>query len=164
MTDYVASPDFRLVNLLFGLATHHGKLWCYPSQDKLCSLLQRFHGRVMSRRSVNRHLGGLVRDGWLKRTRRHTRGRSGLMEMHSTLYTFTRRAVRCFASLRAGLRFLGTGARASRGAVPCASPGTISVPIEQSKGVATRSSPLTPLQKEAATHGVAALRIILAVR
>jgi len=164
MTDYAASPDFRLVNLLFGLAAHHGKLWCYPSQDKLCDLLRRFHGRRMSRRTVNRHLGGLVRDGWLQRKRRHCRGSDGMMEMHSTLYTFTRRAVRCFASLRAGLRFLGTGARASRGAVPCASTGTISVPSEQSQGVAARSSPPTPLQKEAATRGVAALKEILAVR
>ena len=162
MTTYVIAPDFRLVNLLFGLAAHHGKLWCYPSQTKLCDLLQRFHGRKMSRRTVNRHLGGLVRDGWLKRIRRHCRGRSGMMEMHSTLYTFTRRTVRCFASLRAGLRFLGTVRRAPRGPAPCASSGTISVLSEQNKGGAPPAGPRTPQQEEAATNSVAALRTILA--
>ncbi len=162
MTAYVIVPDFRLVNLLFGLATHHGKLWCYPSQRKLCALLAQFHGRRMSRRTVNRHLGGLVRDGWLKRKRRHCKGAGGQMEMHSTLYSFTRRAVRAFAALRSGLRFLGTGARGSREGVRCARPGTISVPSVQSKGVAARSSPPSPQQKEAATQGVAALKAILA--
>ena len=164
MNDYALAPDFRLVNLLFGLATHHSKLWCYPSQDKLCELLARFHGRTMSRRSVNRHLGGLVRDGWLKRVRRHCRGRDGMMEMHSTLYTFTRRAVRCFASLRAGLRFLGGSPREVSRSAPCASTGTISVLNRQSKGVAAPPSPPTPRQKEVATSQVATLRAILAGR
>jgi hypothetical protein len=164
MTDYVASPDFRLVNLLFGLAAHHGKLWCYPSQDKLCSLLQRFHGRTMSRRSVNRHLGGLVRDGWLQRLRRHKRGPGGGMEMHSTLYTFTRRAVRCFASLRAGLRFLGTGARVARGPVACAISGTISVPSEQNKVEDPPSSGPSNDQNVAASEALAGLKAILARR
>ena len=103
MTDYALAPDFRLVNLLFGLAGRFGKLWCYPSQDKLCDLLSRFHGRTMSRRSVNRHLGGLVRDGWIRRVRRHRRGADGAIEMHSTLYVLTRRAVRCFVALRDGV-------------------------------------------------------------
>jgi hypothetical protein len=164
MSDYVIAPDFRLVNLLFGLAASFGKLWAYPSQDKLRDLLQRFHGRTMSARTVNRHLGGLVRDGWIKRLRRHRRGTDGVMVMHSTLYTFTRRAIRAFASLRAGLRFLGSGDRVARGRLPCAIPGTISVPIEQNKGVAPPSGPPSPHQKEAATQAVAALRKILAVR
>lgn len=164
MSDYVAAPDFRLVNLLFGLAAHHGKLWCYPSQDKLCQLLARFHGRRMSRRSVNRHLGALVRDGWLQRLRRHKRGEDGGFEMHSTLYTFTRRAVRCFASLRAGLRFLGSGARESRGPKPCAITGTISVPSEQSKGAAPPSSAPANDKKVAASDALAALKAILAGR
>ena len=144
MPYYVVAPDFRLVNLLFGLATYHGKLWCYPSQDKLCDLLVRFHGRKMSRRTVNRHLGGLVRDGWLKRLRRHRRGATGELELHSTLYSFTRRAIRAFASLRSGLRFLGTGTRGARGASRCDSTGTISVPSVQSKGAAPPASPPAP--------------------
>ena len=150
MSDYVAAPDFRLVHLLFGLASSHGKLWCYPSQDKLCQLVGRFHGRRMSRRTANRHLGGLVRDGWLKRLRRHRREPGRGMVLHSTLYTFTRRTLRAFAGLRAGLRFLGTPPARSRGDEPCARSGTISLPIVESHGPAAPSSPPGPR-----TEGVA---------
>lgn len=164
MTDYALHPDFRLVNLLFGLAARYGKLWCYPCQDKLCDLLTRFHGRAMSRRTLNRHLGGLVRDGWLKRVRRHRRGDTGALELHSTLYVLSRRALRAFASLRAGLRFLGRGPGESAHAVRCARSGTISVPVVQNKCLAAPPSPPRPRQNVAATATVAALRAILAGR
>ncbi len=162
MHDYVTAPDFRIVHLLFGLATSFGRLYAYPSQDKLCGLLQWFYGRHMSRRTLNRHVGGLVRDGWISRLRRHRRSSSGELELHSTLYTFTRRAIRAFAALRSGLRFLGTGTRRARDDFRCASPGTKSVLIVQSHGVAPPSGPPSPRQKEAARDACAAMRKILA--
>lgn len=127
MCDYVATPDFRLVVTLWGLATSHGKLWAYPSQTTLTALVRRFHGRALSRRSASRHLGALERDNWIRRVRRHRRARDGSLELHSTLYHLTRRAIRHFAGLaqRTG-RALGLTPQTT-GGFRCASSGTISV-------------------------------------
>lgn len=141
MTDHAINPDFRLVHLMFGLATHYGKLYAIPSQQKLCDLVKQFHGRRMCRRTVNRHLGGLERDGWLRRQRRHrVEGHRG-MTFHSTLYTITRKTLRALASLRNGVRFLGNGARRRAAPKPCAITGTISVPVEQNHREGAPSAP-----------------------
>lgn len=90
-------PEFMLVSVISGLSGHHGKNYCYPSQEKILELLA-YLGRKMSRRTLNRHLNALVRDGWIKRVRRHRTGPSG-MEFHSSLYTLTRRAFRWLAGM-----------------------------------------------------------------
>jgi hypothetical protein len=148
MQNYTANPDFRIINLLFGLSAHFGKMWCTPSQAKIVELLGRFHGRHMTRSTLNRHLGGLVRDGWLQRLRRHRHEPGRGFVMHSTCYTFTRRAIRCLAGLRKGLRFLGAETRAARGVEPCPIPATISVLTGQDKGPGARSSPPGTPQKD----------------
>ena len=82
----VINPDNKICEVLAGLAAHHWKTWCYPSQDKLCELLQRFTGRIMSRRTLNRHLNALERDGQLRRVRRHHHDPRRGMVLRSTLY------------------------------------------------------------------------------
>lgn len=96
---HTLKPDLALVTLIAGNADKFKKSYCYPSQDWLCAHLARFAGRRMSRRTLNRHLGGLEAGGWIKRIRRHrcspvaSRG----FEFRSTLYTLTRRAFRWLA-------------------------------------------------------------------
>lgn len=141
MTDHTLNPDFRLVTILAGLAGRHDKIWSYPAQQTLCRLLGQFYSRRMSRRSVNRHLGGLVRDGWITRRRRHCAGPDGELELHSTLYTLTRRTIRCLAGLRSCLAFLGGTAPRNAGIFRCANSGTISDLTDQSRGSGARTSP-----------------------
>lgn len=89
--DAVINPDTKICEVLAGLAAHHWRTWCFPSQDKICELLQRFTGRVMSRRTLNRHLNALERDGMLRRQRRHKRDPHRGMMLRSTLYTIAGR-------------------------------------------------------------------------
>lgn len=86
-SDAVKNPDSRIVEVLAGLAAHTYKSWCFPSQEKIVELLKRFTGRVMSRRTLNRHLAGLERDGQIRRKRRHIRDKRLGMVLRSTLYT-----------------------------------------------------------------------------
>jgi len=96
---YVRNADHRIVNVLAGLAAHFGKTWCKPSQDKILELLRTLHGRVMSRRSLNRHLGSLERDLLVRRIRRHKRGADGRLQLHSTVYVLLPRALQRLAKL-----------------------------------------------------------------
>jgi hypothetical protein len=84
--DAVRNPDLRLCQLLAGLAVHYYKAWCFPSQLKILELFQRFFGVVMSRRTLNRHLAGLERDGRIFRQRRHEYHKKKGLVLHSTLY------------------------------------------------------------------------------
>lgn len=85
------NPDVRIIEVLAGLACRYNKSYSFPSQDKILELLRRHTGRLMSRRTLNRHLAALERDGWIRRLRRHRRGQSGRLELHSTLYHMLRR-------------------------------------------------------------------------
>ena len=84
--DAVINPDTRICEVLAGLAAHHFKTWCFPTQDKICELLRRFTGRQMSRRTLNRHLAALERDGQIRRKRRHIHDKKLGLVMRSTLY------------------------------------------------------------------------------
>lgn len=86
----------RLLAILTGLCAHVGKLYCFPSQEKILELLRKRYSVDMSRRSLNRHLGALARDFYIQRVRRHcqTRGATGRrLVLHSTLYKLTGRAM-----------------------------------------------------------------------
>ena len=93
MTSLVQKPDLRIVQTLTGLAGHYGKEYVVPSQRTIVRLVKIHTGRSMSLRTLNRHLGALERDGWIQRLRRHKRGRTGKLELHSTLYRLRRRAL-----------------------------------------------------------------------
>jgi DNA-binding HxlR family transcriptional regulator len=89
--DAVINPDTRICEVLAGLAAHTYKAWCFPTQDKICELLKRFTGRTMSRRTLNRHLAALERDGQLRRQPRHYRDKHKGMVLRSTLYVIAGR-------------------------------------------------------------------------
>jgi hypothetical protein len=87
----VKNPDLRILEVLAGNAAHWNKTYSWPSQEKILDLLRRFTGRIMSRRTLNRHLNALQSMCYLRRIRRHRRNHAGQIEMHSTLYTVTAR-------------------------------------------------------------------------
>jgi len=97
--DYVRNPAFIILDMLARICARHEKLYCYPSHLTLVELIHKFSGRSMSTRTLCRHLGALERDGWLCRQPRHRQGPTGELELHSTLYMLTRRAVKFCRSL-----------------------------------------------------------------
>jgi len=131
----VAKPDLRVLELLWQLAAHHGRVWCYPSQATIITLLRRFHARQMSRRTLNRHLRALVAGGYIERIRRHVKQRSGELLLRSTVYTLLPRARRSIA-------------RAARGALQLAKAGAkwltyLAVPVLAQHG-STSENPSSP--------------------
>lgn len=95
-------PDLLILTVLSAIAGGTGRNYCYPSQEKICQLLSRY-GRTMSRRTLNRHLNALVKQGWVKRIRRHQRHPVRGMTFRSSLYTLTRRAFRWLAGMSAAV-------------------------------------------------------------
>lgn len=98
----VNRPDLQILTALSVCAGHYGKLYCYPSQDKILSWLAR-QGRRMSRRTLNRHMRALERQGWIKRRRRHHNDKVRGFVFRSTLYELTRRSMRWLAGLVAAV-------------------------------------------------------------
>ena len=82
----VKKPDLRILQCLVQIATKYGRLWAYPTQEKLRELLAKYHGLQISARSLNRHLAALQSQGYLDRIRRHTRAQSGMLILKSTVY------------------------------------------------------------------------------
>jgi len=108
----VKHPDLRICEVLAGLAAKYGKTYCYPSQTKLCELLKRFTGRVMSRRTLNRHLNALQRDMMISRRARMQRAKNGSLIMRSTLYhVMLRYAQRIGRAMKAAMLWPKTLAR-----------------------------------------------------
>lgn len=102
--NFVERPDMMIVSVIAGTAEKYGKHYCYPSQSKIREMLAR-NGRAMSLRALNRHLNALVRDGWLKRQRRHTHDPQRGWTFRSTIHKLTRRALFWLSSgLKAGQR------------------------------------------------------------
>jgi len=82
----VAKPDFRVLECIVGITAWTGNLSSHPSQEKLCERLETVQRRKMCRRSLNRHLNALERDGYIKRIRRHHRDPQLGMVLQSTVY------------------------------------------------------------------------------
>ncbi len=113
MTDYVATPDMRILHVLARLCARHKKLYCYPSGQTIVEMVWKFTGRRMSRRTLWRHTGALERDGWIGRTRRHETGERGELVLHSTLYVLTRRALQMLRATMSDVWRWSTGAARS---------------------------------------------------
>jgi hypothetical protein len=96
---YVKTPDFRILWMLSRLATRYGKTWVHPYQQTLLEMVWRFTGRGMSKRTLSRHVGALVRDGWLLHRLRHRRADDGTLQCRASLYALTRRTLRWLRSL-----------------------------------------------------------------
>jgi len=72
--------------VLFRLNKYYGKLYCFPSQEKLLELLGKFCSLHISRRQLNYDLLVMSSYGLIRRVRRHRKTRSRGMEFRSTLY------------------------------------------------------------------------------
>jgi len=153
----VAKPDLRVLDVLWQLAAHHGRVWCYPSQTTITVLLRRFHARRMSRRTLNRHLRALVAQGYIERIRRHVRQRSGELLLRSTVYTLLPRARRIIArAARGALQLAKAGAKwlINHAVTEVAQHGTPSVSPSSPPGGSAPSERLNPPPRQASAFGL----------
>ena len=101
--DWVKNPAMAVLEVLCRISAKHSKLYSFPSHQTIIELMLRWTGRVMSTRSLSRHLGALERDKWILRQRRHERGHLGDIAFHSTLYILCRRTVKSCRALGTSL-------------------------------------------------------------
>ena len=78
-----------IILTLHKLNKFFNKLYCYPSQAKLLTLLSKFTSLSISRRQLNYDLRCLESHGLIIRIRRHRRTKDNGMEFRSTLYELT---------------------------------------------------------------------------
>ena len=86
------SRSSAILGTLVGVSKTYKKKYCYPSQAKIIDLLKKYHGFDISRRTLNRDLLELQKEGFITRMRRLRRSRSGALLFSSTLYKFTHKA------------------------------------------------------------------------
>ena len=97
--------SLQLLHTLYAVAAKYGKSYCNPSQEKLLELLKRHYGISISRRTLNRWLASLEGE-YIERTRRHVRGTDGRIHFQSTLYRFSKKALRLLRKIAYPLRNL----------------------------------------------------------
>ena len=85
----VSRKALPLLLTLHKLNKHFNKLYCFPSQNKLLSLLSQFTSLSISRRQLNYDLKVLEVSQLIIRIRRHRRTKHNGMEFRSTLYEIT---------------------------------------------------------------------------
>ena len=85
----IESREWGVLDTLVGIGRKHGKGYCYPSQKTILDLMEKFHNIRFCRRTLNRDLRNLERQGYITRIRRHRRGTDGKIRFASTLYKFT---------------------------------------------------------------------------
>ena len=89
----------QVLYILGWLAKQNGKNYCYPSQDKICELLEKKYNIKYSRRHLNRILDLLQENGFFKRIRRHKKGKNGGIQFNSTLYLLTSKCFRLLGKM-----------------------------------------------------------------
>lgn len=152
-TSHNIHPHALLVlHVLTETASYHNKTYCFPNQKTIIRSLARRFGRQMSRRTLCRWTGYLEANGYLRRLKRHCRGKTGQLELHSTLYTFPRRAINLLRSLtRKVSQLVGLAA--------------VSVPAQSTRSnleshpPARRKAPFAP--SDASRKGILALKSLL---
>ena len=98
--------SLQLLHALYAIAAKYGKSYCFPSQTKILELLKIHYDISISRRTLNRWLAFLEGEGYIFRTRRHTRGTNGEVNFKSTLYRFGKKALRLLKKIAYPLRKL----------------------------------------------------------
>ena len=82
------SQKEAILMTLVGVAKCHNKPYCYVSQNRQLELIKKFHSWNISRRTLNRRLKELEREGYFIRIRRHVKAIDGHLILRSTLYKF----------------------------------------------------------------------------
>jgi len=85
----ISRKALPLLLTLNKLNNHFDKLYCFPSQNKLLSLLSKFTSLNISRRQLNYDLKALEVSKIIIRIRRHRKTKHNGMEFRSTLYEIT---------------------------------------------------------------------------
>jgi len=88
----IRSQEEAIMMTVIGISRKAGKGYCWPSQEHILELMDKYHGVVISRRTLNRRLDELESGEWFKRVRRIARGQDGRLVMRSTLYKLLGRA------------------------------------------------------------------------
>jgi ribosomal protein L30/L7E len=147
VNDYVRRPERAVLLVLVSLAGYIGRSWAHVSQLKLLELLRKHHGVRLSRRHLNRHLGALARDGYVRRIRTHRRGPGGRIDMHATIYAILGKAQRACGLVapffRRKLAALDAAARQVLASSAVTAPAQCGTPMStiQAGGVAKRAPP-----------------------
>ena len=102
----MVSSSLQLLHALYAIAAKYGKSYCFPSQEKILELLKTHYDISISRRTLNRWLAFLEGEGYIFRTRRHSRGKDGQIHFQSTLYRFGKKALRLLKKIAYPLRKL----------------------------------------------------------
>ena len=100
------AASLQLLHALYAIAAKYGKSYCFPSQEKILELLEDHYDIAISRRTLNRWLAFLEGEGYIFRTRRHSRGKDGQIHFQSTLYRFGKKALRLLKKIAYPLRKL----------------------------------------------------------
>ena len=100
------AASLQLLHALYAIAAKYGKSYCFPSQEKILELLKEHYDISISRRTLNRWLAFLEGEGYIFRTRRHSRGKDGQIHFQSTLYRFGKKALRLLKKIAYPLRKL----------------------------------------------------------
>ena len=88
---------FEILNTLAWLSRKFGKHYCYPSQLKICEILEKEFGIKISLRTLNRHLRELERRGLFDRMRRIKTLPDGGLSIKSTIYFLKKAAFKYLA-------------------------------------------------------------------
>jgi hypothetical protein len=99
------TASLQLLHLLYAVLAKYGKTYCTPSQEKILELLKIHYGITISRRTLNRWLAALEGE-YIYRTRRHSRGKDGRILFSTTLYRFSKKALRFLSKIAYPLRKL----------------------------------------------------------
>ena len=83
----ISKGDAVLYTLL-GIGKCTKKTYCWPSQEKICKLVENYYKIPLSRRNLNRILDKLEGEGFIERIRRHRKSIFGGIVFCSTLYKF----------------------------------------------------------------------------
>ena len=89
---HATTLDQDILTYLISLCKFYKKGYCFPSQTKILSILKKDFNYTCSRRTLNYHLKRLVEQGFIKRIRRHTKGKDGNLVFRSTCYIILRKA------------------------------------------------------------------------
>ena len=82
------SQQTAILMTLIGVAKSHNKPYCFVSQQRQLELLKKYHSWNISRRTLNRRLLELQKEGYFVRIRRHVKAPDGHLVFRSTLYKF----------------------------------------------------------------------------
>ena len=87
------------INVIGYLSKQNGKNYCYPSQEKILKLLEKFYGVLIKRRQLNYVLAYLEKENFIERKRRLKKSKDGKLVFNTTLYWLKEKAWKGLAKI-----------------------------------------------------------------